>query len=87
MVIRQGRDPGRVAGSGASAERLENKPNPFQINNKHCLGMLAHAFNPRTRVPEAEAGRSLKFNASLDYRMSFWIVRTTQRNLDSKNKK
>jgi hypothetical protein len=46
-----------------------------------------HTFHPST--PEAEAGRSLEFNASLVYRVSSWTARTTQRNpaLGKKNKR
>lgn len=37
---------------------------------KHCFGagMVAHIFNPR--IAEAEAGKFLKFEASMDYIVS-----------------
>jgi hypothetical protein len=40
--------------------------------------MVAHAFNPSTG--EAEAGRSLEFEARLAYRVSFRTVRATKQN-------
>jgi hypothetical protein len=41
-------------------------------------GAVAHAFNPS--IQEAEASRSLEFEASLVFRATFKIARTTQRN-------
>jgi hypothetical protein len=40
--------------------------------------VVAQAFNPSTQ--EAEAGRSLEFKASLDYRVSSRTAKATQRN-------
>jgi hypothetical protein len=48
--------------------------------------VAGHALNPSTG--EAEAGGSLEFEASLVYRVSSRIARTTQRNgLKEKKKK
>jgi hypothetical protein len=44
--------------------------------------VVVHAFNPSTG--ETEAGRSLKFEVSMIYRMSFRTARATQRNPDLK---
>jgi hypothetical protein len=44
--------------------------------------MVAHTFNPSIQ----EAGISVKFEASLVYRVSSRTARATQRNPDSKNK-
>ena len=43
---------------------------------------MVYAFNSRTQ--EAQAGRSLEFEASLVYRVSSRIARDTQRNPVSK---
>jgi hypothetical protein len=40
--------------------------------------VMAHTFNPSTQ--EAEQVGLCEFEASLIYRVSFWKVRTTQRN-------
>jgi hypothetical protein len=45
---------------------------------------MVHTFNPSTQ--EAEAGRSLEFEASLVYRVGSRISRAIQRNPVSKNK-
>ena len=47
--------------------------------------MVTRAFSPSTQ--EAEAGRSLKFEANLVYRVSFRTPRATQRNPVSRNPK
>jgi hypothetical protein len=47
--------------------------------------VVAHAFNPSTQ--EAEAGRSLEFEASLVYRVSSRTAKATHRNPVSKNQK
>ena len=48
---------------------------------------MPHTFNPSTREAEAEAeaGRSLEFEASLVYRVSSRTVKAVQRNSVSKN--
>ena len=38
----------------------------FQKERKSKLGIVVHAFNPS--IQEVEAGRSLEFKASLDYK-------------------
>ena len=43
------------------------------------MSEVAHTFNPSTQ--ETKAGRSLKFRASLVYRVSFRIARATQENV------
>jgi hypothetical protein len=57
-------------------------------NNKNmCMrswAVVAHTFNPSTW--EAEAGGSLKIEASLFYRVSSRTVRAIQRNTVSKKK-
>ena len=46
------------------------------------LAVVAHAFNPQTQ--EAEAGKSLEFEASLVYGAHSRTARATQRNPVSK---
>jgi hypothetical protein len=47
--------------------------------------VVTHAFNPSAQ--EAEVGDSLKFQASLDYRVSFRTARATRRKPVSKQNK
>jgi hypothetical protein len=54
-------------------------------NSNISWAVVAHTFSPRTR--EAEAGRSLKFKPSLDYRVSSRSSRAIQRDPVSKKQK
>jgi hypothetical protein len=50
-------------------------------------GVVAHAFNPSTREAEAGGFLSLRFEASLVYKVSARTARATQRNPVSEKKK